>query len=424
MPAGAGRGQGRSVADTAANDCAGCDYARRRCRSGATKRGEERTPLDGRHDVLICGASFAGLAVARELAGSGADVLIVDRYEIGERQTSACGIPTEWLRRAGPDGRRAPALRLAGHAHPPRRRPLPAPLDLLDLRLPRALRAALARLRRRRFETAKVERPRAARRTATARSRSRPTAARSPRRSSSTRSAGAACSPAATATSRPTRRSRAGSRSTRAAAARTSRSGSTAATSPPATAGPSRPATSCGSASAPSTPASTSATRPCCWPRTSARSANAYQGNWIPHKLRRGDRGRRLLRRRLGRPLPAAQRRGDPHRALLRDRPRPRAARRRRGPPEPRAGRRRATPSSTTRTSGSSAGCCACSKLIPRIPPRLLGPLIRLMGSEALRRLVLRPLPADRAAGVRARLSGRSGRCRPAAGRRRPGARG
>jgi flavin-dependent dehydrogenase len=64
----------------------------------ATKRGEERTPLDGKHDVLICGASFAGLAIARELAGSGADVMIVDRYEIGERQTSACGIPTEWLR--------------------------------------------------------------------------------------------------------------------------------------------------------------------------------------------------------------------------------------------------------------------------------------------------------------------------------------
>ena len=50
---------------------------------------------------MICGASFAGLAVARELAGSGADVLVVDRYDIGERQTSACGIPTEWLRVLG-----------------------------------------------------------------------------------------------------------------------------------------------------------------------------------------------------------------------------------------------------------------------------------------------------------------------------------
>jgi flavin-dependent dehydrogenase len=63
----------------------------------ATKRGVERTPLRSDCDVLVCGASFAGLAVARELAGSGARVLVVDRYEIGERQTSACGIPTEWL---------------------------------------------------------------------------------------------------------------------------------------------------------------------------------------------------------------------------------------------------------------------------------------------------------------------------------------
>ncbi|MBS1879956.1 MAG: NAD(P)/FAD-dependent oxidoreductase [Actinobacteria bacterium] len=67
----------------------------------ATKRGAERTPIDGSHDVLICGASFAGLAVARQLAGSGADVLVIDRYEIGERQTSACGIPTEWMRQLG-----------------------------------------------------------------------------------------------------------------------------------------------------------------------------------------------------------------------------------------------------------------------------------------------------------------------------------
>jgi flavin-dependent dehydrogenase len=67
----------------------------------ATKRGDERTPLDGSHDVLICGASFAGLALARELSGSGASVTVVDRYEIGERQTSACGIPTDWLRTTG-----------------------------------------------------------------------------------------------------------------------------------------------------------------------------------------------------------------------------------------------------------------------------------------------------------------------------------
>jgi flavin-dependent dehydrogenase len=67
----------------------------------ATKRGDQRGPLSGRHDILICGASFGGLSVARELAGSGADVMVVDRYEIGERQTSACGIPTDWLRATG-----------------------------------------------------------------------------------------------------------------------------------------------------------------------------------------------------------------------------------------------------------------------------------------------------------------------------------
>ena len=70
----------------------------------ATKRGDERTPLDRDCDVLICGASFAGLAVARELAGSGAEVLMIDRYEIGERQTSACGIPTGWLEALGLTG--------------------------------------------------------------------------------------------------------------------------------------------------------------------------------------------------------------------------------------------------------------------------------------------------------------------------------
>jgi flavin-dependent dehydrogenase len=67
----------------------------------ATLRGAERTPLAERADVVICGASFAGLAVARELAGSGADVLVVDRYEIGERATSACAAPTPWLHAMG-----------------------------------------------------------------------------------------------------------------------------------------------------------------------------------------------------------------------------------------------------------------------------------------------------------------------------------
>lgn len=71
----------------------------------ATLRGSDRTPIEDRDaDVLICGASFAGLAVARELAGCGADVLVVDRYEIGERQTSACAAPTPWLHAMGVGG--------------------------------------------------------------------------------------------------------------------------------------------------------------------------------------------------------------------------------------------------------------------------------------------------------------------------------
>jgi flavin-dependent dehydrogenase len=63
----------------------------------ATTRGAARTPLERDCDVLVCGASFAGLAIARELARAQARVLVIDRYEIGERQTSACAMPTRWL---------------------------------------------------------------------------------------------------------------------------------------------------------------------------------------------------------------------------------------------------------------------------------------------------------------------------------------
>ncbi len=65
--------------------------------SRATKRGDERTRLQRDCDVLVCGASFAGLAVAGALAGTGARVLVIDRYELGERQTSACAMPTMWM---------------------------------------------------------------------------------------------------------------------------------------------------------------------------------------------------------------------------------------------------------------------------------------------------------------------------------------
>src|SRR4051812_37835549 len=122
----------------------------------ATKRGADRTALDLEADVLICGASFAGLAVARELAGAGARVLLVDRYEIGERQTSACAAPTAWLHN------------LDLHAsvqqtfdsllfHTPRgslRWEIPWPFSTFDYR---TLCALLAQQGDARFEIAKVE---------------------------------------------------------------------------------------------------------------------------------------------------------------------------------------------------------------------------------------------------------------------------
>ena len=121
-----------------------------------TKRGAERTPLTADADVLICGASFAGLAVARELAGSGARVLVVDRYEIGERQTSACAAPTAWLERLG----LGPSIRQTFHelvVHTPHgtaRPRLPWTLSTFDYR---ELCTLLAEQGEFEFETAKVD---------------------------------------------------------------------------------------------------------------------------------------------------------------------------------------------------------------------------------------------------------------------------
>ncbi|MGB9182430.1 MAG: NAD(P)/FAD-dependent oxidoreductase [Solirubrobacteraceae bacterium] len=122
----------------------------------ATKRGAQRTPLRRDCDVLICGASFAGLAVARELAGSGADVLVIDRYEIGERQTSACGIPTAWLSALGlQESLRQTFSELVIHTpHTTARYDLPWTFSTFDYR---TLCEVLADQGDFSFETAKVE---------------------------------------------------------------------------------------------------------------------------------------------------------------------------------------------------------------------------------------------------------------------------
>lgn len=50
------------------------------------------------YDAIVVGASFAGLAVARQLRG---DVLLLDRHDVGAVQTSACGTPLWVPRRLG-----------------------------------------------------------------------------------------------------------------------------------------------------------------------------------------------------------------------------------------------------------------------------------------------------------------------------------
>jgi glycine/D-amino acid oxidase-like deaminating enzyme len=42
------------------------------------------------YDAIVVGASFGGLAVARQLRG---EILLLDRNEVGSVQTSACGTP-------------------------------------------------------------------------------------------------------------------------------------------------------------------------------------------------------------------------------------------------------------------------------------------------------------------------------------------
>src|SRR5256885_12342382 len=125
----------------------------------ATKRGAERTRFasGASFDVLICGASFAGLALARELRASRARVLVLDRYEIGERQTSACAAPTEWLANLGLAGSiRQTFETIVMHTSGVSARwPLPFTFSTFDYR--ELCRLLWAQAGGARFETAKVD---------------------------------------------------------------------------------------------------------------------------------------------------------------------------------------------------------------------------------------------------------------------------
>ena len=307
--------------------------------------------------MIVCGASFAGLAAARELAGTGARVLLLDRYEIGERQTSACAAPTAWLEALGLERSiRQTFDKLVMHTpHTTVRFPLPWTFSTFDYP---QLCELLDDQNDADFETAKVE----------GRPAPGPT-----RRSRSATDRGDVSAPlvvdalgwrrvlGATATSLRMPRSRAASRYIPAAAAASSRSGSTARSSRPATDGASPPTTRCASASARSTRASTSRSRRSSWPSGCDRDAVRYQGNWIPHRLRaRAEGGVFFAGDSAGHCLPLTAE-GIRTALLLRHRARARAAPGGRGA---RHARDRAAPLRRvlgSSTSGSSAGCCARS---------------------------------------------------------------
>src|SRR2546428_10988192 len=55
--------------------------------------------ITNHHDVVIAGASFAGLAVAQSLRGK--RVVLLDRAPVGDGVTSACGAPVSIGRAMG-----------------------------------------------------------------------------------------------------------------------------------------------------------------------------------------------------------------------------------------------------------------------------------------------------------------------------------
>ena len=218
-------------------------------------------------------------------------------------------------------------LRLAARAHAAgRARPLAAPVDVFDLRLPPALRPAVGAVRRGRVRDREGRVTHRQHRTHGPRRRPRAADRRCTRLATGPR-AGRQLPAARTG------RCRGAWRSIPRARATTSSCGSTRATSTRATAGRSPRATSCASASARSTRTTRSSSPRCGWSRTSTQQPHGYQGNWIPHRIRPAAEDGVFFAGDSAGPLPAADRRGDPDGVLLRDRARARAARGARRPP-------------------------------------------------------------------------------------------
>ena len=264
--------------------------------------------------MLICGASFAGLTVARELAGTGADVLVLDRDEIGAHPTSACAVPLPWLEALGLEGSIRQELPFMTFT---------TPHGSVRVRLPWSWAAfdyaELCRLLWEqcdaRFERALVK--------GRVEGGVRTDRGTSCRRSSWTRSAGGACSGRSRSTARAAR-SHAGSRCIRTAPA--TRSTSHRPLARPARlqlAGPRR--------------RRGARRRRLVRPTRRRQAADGRHGRAVrrppgppsgqpdPAPAPARGRGRHLLRRRLRRPLLRPLGRGDPRRVLLRDRLRPRA---------------------------------------------------------------------------------------------------
>ena len=247
----------------------------------ATKRGAERTPLHADWDVIVCGASFAGLAVCRELAG-------IRRARAHARPLRGRRAPDERLRGADRVAAR-PRARGARCARPSSDLVIHTPTKTFRWTLPwtfstfdypelcALLRAQAPDVQ---FDTAKVDG-----RTGFTLHTDRGDLTRAADRRRPRVAAGALQrAQADPAARRPG--SRAAWRSTPTPPATTSSCGSTPPTCARATRGASPPATSCASASAPSSRATTSRSRPCAWPSDLDVPAVRYQGNWIPHQMR------------------------------------------------------------------------------------------------------------------------------------------